>query len=55
MILIGLVLSVFRGENIPCFDNRTHKKVASTASKLIFWQDGDLVIGFSRLGKTHKV
>lgn len=49
MTLIGLALSVFREESLPVQGG----KLLSRKSRLIFWKDGDLVIGFSRLRRAR--
>ena len=49
MALIGLALSVFREELLPVQNDKVQKRKQMPLSQLIFWKDGDLVIGFSRL------
>ena len=49
MTLIGLALSVFREESLPVQNGKLLTTKRMPLSQLIFWKDGDLVIGFSRL------
>ena len=49
MTLIGLALSVFREESLPVQNGNLQTKKQIPFSQLVFWQNGDLVIRFSRL------
>lgn len=49
MVLIGLALSVFREESLPVQNGKLQTRKQMPLTQLIFWKDGDLVIGFSRL------
>ena len=53
MTLIGLALSVFREESLPVRDGKLLSRKQGSMSRLIFWKDGDLVIGFSRLRRVR--
>ena len=53
MTLIGLALSVFREESLPVQESKLLIAKRVPMSQLIFWKDGDLVIGFSRLRRVR--
>lgn len=51
LALIGLALSVFREERLPGQNGLSVRRAGNAEKALIFWRDGDLVIGLSRLRK----
>ncbi len=48
LVLIGLALSVFRGEKLPLFERCEIPQACQNRKSLISWQDGNLIIALGR-------